>query len=63
LSTRLPLSWTAAADTFWPPVLEDQSTAPDPLTGWRSPLDEKQSELPESTAAPLPADQTGTPLA
>jgi hypothetical protein len=28
LSTRLPLSWTAAADTFWPPVLEDQSTAP-----------------------------------
>jgi hypothetical protein len=63
LSTRLPLSWTAAADTFWPPVLEDQSTTPDPLTSWRSPLDEKRSELHESTAAPLPADQTGTPPA
>jgi hypothetical protein len=63
LSTRLPLSWTAAADTFWPTVLEDQSTAPDPLTSWRSPLDERRSELPKSTAAPLPADQTGTPSA
>nr|CAB3497538.1 unnamed protein product [Digitaria exilis] len=63
LSTRLPFSRTAAAATPWPPVLEDQSTAPDPLRRRRSPLDVRRSEPPESTAAPAPADQTGTPPA
>lgn len=41
----------------------DQSTALEPLSSCRSPMDDRPSEPPESTGAPSPVDQTEMPPA
>ena len=55
--TKLPSSSRVAEEIPRLEVLESQTVAPDPLTRRRFPLERNWNEPPESTEAPLPADQ------